>query len=100
MAVSKRSMLHPSNDSSLYNVVLVSAEQIARVDLLLNIVQATIVTVGNDSLTTLLELLKVVHDLAAKESRTILQSRFVNDDRCAFGFDALHDTLNRGLCAP
>lgn len=90
-------MLHPSNVSSLYNVVLVSTEQVAGIDLLLHIVQAAIVAVGNNGLAALLELVQIVDNLAAKEGSAILQSRLVDDHSRAFCLDALHDALDRRL---
>lgn len=78
-------------------IILVSAEQVAGVDLVLHIIQAAIIAVGNDSLTTFLKLLKVIHNFAAEEGRAILQSRLIDNDRCSFGLNALHNALNRGL---
>lgn len=90
-------MLHPSNVSSLYNVVLVSTEQVAGIDLLLHIVQAAIVAVGNNGLAALLELVQIVDNLAAKEGSAILQSRLIDDNCRALGLDTLHDALNGRL---
>lgn len=90
-------MLHPSNVSSLYNVVLVSTEQVAGIDLLLHIVQAAIVAVGNNGLAALLELVQIVDNLAAKEGSAILQSRLVDDHSGTLRLNALHDALDRAL---
>lgn len=90
-------MLHPSNVSSLYNVVLVSTEQVAGIDLLLHIVQAAIVAVGNNGLAALLELVQIVDNLAAKEGSAILQSRLIDDNCRALGLDTLHNALNGRL---
>ena len=76
---------------------LVSAKQIARIYFLLNIVQTAIVAVGNNGLTALLEFRQIIHDFTAKEGRTILQRRLIDDDRCALCLDTLHDALNGGL---
>lgn len=72
----------------------VSPEQVAGVDLLLYIIEAAIIAVGNDGLTPLFERLKVVYHLAAKEGRAVLQRRLVDDDGRALGLDPLHDALN------
>lgn len=61
----------------------VSTEQVACVDLFLNIVQAAIVAVGNDGLATLLELLNVIHDLTAKEGWFRFSSVGLVDDTVA-----------------
>ena len=87
-------MLHPSNVSSLYNVVLVSTEQVAGIDLLLHIVQAAIVAVGNNGLAALLELVQIVDNLAAKEGSAFLQSRLVDDHSGTLRLNALHDALD------
>ena len=48
--------------------MLVSAEDIARINLTFYIVKATVVTVGNDGIRLCFEGFKVVHDAAAEES--------------------------------
>ena len=40
---------------------------------------------------------QVVDDFAAEEGGAVLEGGFVDDDRCALGLDALHDTLDGGL---
>ena len=59
---------------------LIPTEQVAGIDLVLYIIQTAVIAVGNDSLTTFLKLLKVIHNFAAKEGAAILQRRLVDDD--------------------
>lgn len=44
-----------------------------------------------------LELRQIVDHYRTEESLTIFQGRLINNDRCAFCFNALHDTLNGAL---
>ena len=78
-------------------VQLVAAENVASVNLLLYIIQASIVAVCNDRVAHLLELVQVVHNLAAEKGLAVVQRGLVDHDLGTLGFDALHDTLNRGL---
>ena len=50
---------------------LVALEDVAGVDFFLDIVQAIVVTVGDDGLTLALEFIKVVDDFAAEEGITV-----------------------------
>ena len=72
----------------------VSAEQIPCVDLVLHIVKACIVAVGQNGLTLPLELVEIVDHHRAEEGLAILQRRLIDNDLCALGLDALHDALN------
>ena len=95
MTKSSLSIPHPPDKAGLRGSV--SPEQVAGVDLLLYIIEAAVIAVGNDGLTPLFERLKVVYHLTAKEGRAILQRRLVDDDGRALGLDPLHDALNGGL---
>ena len=75
----------------------VSPENISRVYLVPHIVQACIIAVGDDSLATALELLQVIDHPAAEERAAVLERRFVDDDFCALGLDALHHSLDAAL---
>ena len=77
--------------------MLITLKNIACINLILHIIQTLVIAVCNDSLTRFLELLQIINHNAAKEFLSIFQSRLINDDSCAFGFDALHDTLNGTL---
>ena len=82
------------NDRSIR---LVTTEDVARIDLVLNIVEASIIAVGDDGLTLCLELIEVIDHLAAEEAAAIFECWFIDDDLCALGLDTLHDTLNSRL---
>ena len=76
---------------------LVSLENISGVNFVFHVFEAGIIAVGDDGLGHLLEGVEVVDNLAAEEGLSICQSWLVNDDCCAFGFDALHDALDGTL---
>ena len=76
---------------------LVPSENISGINLLLYVVQADIVAVGNDCIAHALELVQVVHDLATKEGLAVVESRLVDHDLGALSLDALHDALDGGL---
>ena len=68
-------------------------ENVPGEDLVLNIVQAGIISVGDDAVGESFELCQVIDDPAAKEGLAIGQCGLVDDNGSAFGFDALHDTF-------
>ena len=77
--------------------VSVSAEEVSCVDLFFYVAEFIgIKAVGEDHVALCFEFLKVVDDKAVEEAVSILEGGFVDDDRDAFGFDALHDALNSG----
>lgn len=55
-----------TNSISTIDIVLVSAEQIASVNLVLHVIQAAIITIYNDSLAAFLELVKVIYNSVTK----------------------------------
>lgn len=77
--------------------VLISSEEVASVDFVLDIVQDRVVTVGDDGLGLLLESREVVDDLTAEEGAAVLEGGLVDDDVGSLGFDALHDALDGAL---
>ena len=79
------------------SIDLISAEQIAGVDLVRNIIENSVVAVGNDGIRTFLEFLDVIDHQRAEEGRSVLQRRFVDNDSCALRLDALHHALNGAL---
>lgn len=95
MTKSSLSIPRPSDKAGLRGSV--APEQVAGVDLLLYIIKAAVIAVGNDGLTPLFERFEVVYHLAAEEGRAILQRRLVDDDGRALGLDPLHDALNGRL---
>ena len=75
----------------------VSSEQIPRIDLLLHVVKAAVITVRDDRVRARLELFKIIHHKASEESYTVRKGRLIDDNSCALSLDSLHNTLNRGL---
>ena len=70
-------------------VLLIPTEDVAGIDLVLHIVQASIVTVGDDGLAAGLEGFEVVHDPATEESGSVFKCRFVDNHLGSLGLDAL-----------
>lgn len=77
------------------NSQLVTLEDVAGIDFVLDIVEDRIVTVGDDGLGEGFELGEVVNNEAAEEGATVWQRGFVDDDLGTLGFHTLHDTLDR-----
>ena len=76
---------------------LVPAEQVTGVDLVLYVIEARVITVRDNGMRALLELIKVVDHFGAKEGRTVFERGFIDDNRRPLGLDALHHTLNGAL---
>ena len=76
---------------------LIAFKQISCIDLLHHIVKGRVIAVGDDGVGAALEGGEVVHDLGAEEGGAVGEGRFVDDNRSAFGLDALHDALDGGL---
>ena len=76
---------------------LVAAEEVAGVDLVLDVVEDGVVTVGDDGGTLSFEFGEVVDDFAAEEGGAVFERRLVDDDLGAFGLDAFHHALDGGL---
>ena len=81
---------------SLYSL-LISSKYIPRVNLIFNIIQNGVITIGHDGIAEGLKLFEVIHHLAAKECGSILQRRFIYYHRRTLSFNTLHDTLNGTL---
>ena len=78
-------------------VVLISSEYISCIYLVLNIVEAVVKAVGNDSFAKTLKFVKVVNDTTAKECCAILKCRLVDDNLGTFSFYTFHNALNSRL---
>ena len=74
--------------------ILISSENVSSVDLILYIIQTSIVAVGDDGMTLCLEGFKVVLYSATKEGAAFFQGWLINDYLGALCLDALHDTLD------
>ena len=75
----------------------VPPEQISRIYFVLHVIEAGIVSVGDDGLALLLEGFEVVHHTAAEEGSAIVKGGFVDDDFGTFGLDAFHHALYAAL---
>ena len=76
---------------------LVPAEDISCINLLLYIIQTSIVAVGDDGMALCLEGFEVVLYSATEESTTLFQGWLIDDYLCPLCLDALHDSLNGTL---
>lgn len=76
---------------------LVSAEDVAGINLLLDVIKAGVIPICDDGLGHFLEFLQVVDHEAAEEGGAVFEGGFVYDDLGALGLDALHDALDGGL---
>lgn len=76
---------------------LIPVEQVPRVYLVLDVVEAAVIAIGNDCLALLLERVKVIDDFAAEERFAVLESWFIDDDFGTLCLDAFHDALDGTL---
>ena len=76
---------------------LISAEYISSINLILYIIQTSIVAVGDDGMTLCLEDIKVVLYSATKEGAVFFQGWLIDDDLCTHCLDTLHDALDGTL---
>lgn len=80
-----------------FRLLLVALKNIAGVDLVLHVVEAGVISVGNDGLRLGFELGQVINDEAAEETGAVFKGGLVDDDMRTFGLDALHHTLDGRL---
>ena len=59
------------------------------------IVQTTIISVGDNCLALFLKFFQIIDYFASEECCTIFQRWLVDNYRCSFCFDTLHNSLNR-----
>ena len=74
---------------------LISLKDISCVYFLFYIVQTTIISVGDNCLALFLKFFQIIDYFASEECCTIFQRWFVDNYRCSFCFDTLHNSLNR-----
>ena len=72
----------------------VSAEDVACVDFVFNVLKTVIETVGDDGMTLGFELFEVVDNLATEEGGAVLKCWLVDDDLGTLCLDAFHDALD------
>ena len=83
---------------NIYSITfLISSKYIPRIHLILNIVQAGVISVSYYRLTLRLECSKVVHHPAAEEGAAVFQCGFVYYYFSPFCLDTLHYALYRAL---
>ena len=88
-------LVHINKAIRLYN--LVSSKYISCINLILHIIQTSIVTVGDDGMALCLEGFEVVLYSATEEGATLFQGWLVDDYLSTLCLDTLHDALNGGL---
>ena len=74
---------------------LISSKKVSGIDFILDIIQAAVIAIGNDTVTHFLKFFQISNDTVPEESGPRLQSRLVNDDLRTLGTDPLHDALDR-----
>ena len=76
---------------------LVSSKYIPSINFRLDVVEAGVVAICYNRLGHFLEFFQVIYDEAAEEGGAVFEGGLVDDDLGAFGFDALHHTLDGAL---
>ena len=76
---------------------LISSKYVAGVDLLLDVVEAGVVSICDDGVALLFEFGEIIHHEAAEEGGAVLEGGLVDDDLGTLGFDALHHALDGAL---
>ena len=91
-------MLFSSHSSTLLiKRKSISLEQIPCVHFILDISKHVLKSVCQDNVSSSFELLDIIDHKTAKKRCAILEYRLIDDNRCAFGFHALHDALDAAL---
>ena len=80
----------------IYNISI-SPENITCVNVILYIVQTTIIAIGNNCLALLLEGFQIIHHFAAEECAAILQCGLINDYFRALCLYTFHYALDGRL---
>lgn len=80
--------------SASYYQVSVAPEDVARVYLPGNVIEARVVPIGHDGLRHFFKLFEVVDHKAAEESGPVFECRLVDDDLRSLGLDAFHHALD------
>lgn len=77
--------------------ILVSSKDVSCINFILDIIQAGIIAVGDDSMALCLEGFEVILNSTAEEGATFFQGWLVDNDLCTLCLDALHDSLDSRL---
>ena len=75
----------------------IPSKQISRIYLVFHIIQHGIIPVCDYTAAFFLEFLEVVDDFGTKECAPVFKGGLVDYNCGSFGFDTLHDTLDRTL---
>ena len=73
---------------------LVSSKNISSINLILDIIQTSIIAVGDDGMALCLEDFEVVLDSTAEEGAALFQGWLIDDYLSTLCLDTLHDTLD------
>lgn len=76
---------------------LITSEYVTGINPILNIIQTSIVAVGNDGMALCLESFEIVLYSTAKEGAAFFQGWLVDNDFGAFCLNTLHDALDGRL---
>lgn len=77
--------------------ILVSSKDVSCINFILDIIQAGIIAVGDDSMALCLEGFEVILNSTAEEGTSLFQGWLVDNDLCTLCLDALHDSLDSRL---
>jgi len=80
-----------------FGIILISSKYISCIHFFLYIIKAFIVSVGDNGMTTLFEIFKVVDNKATEEGCAIFKRRLIDDDLRTLCLNTLHYSLNRTL---
>ena len=80
-----------------YKFNLVSSEDVAGVDLVVHIVQATVISICDDGLGHFLEFLQIIYDEGAEEGGAVFEGRLIDDYLCTFGLSPADLNEDRNL---
>ena len=87
-------LLYYLRKSALIIICSVSSKQISCIYLVLNVIQAAVITVGDYRLAHGLEPFQVVNNQAAEERCSVFKGRLINYDRGPLGLNTFHYALN------
>ena len=77
--------------------MLVSTEDVTSVNLILYIIKARVIAVGDNRMALCLECVKVVYHLASEEGASIFERWLIDNHLCTLCLDSLHDALDGRL---
>lgn len=93
----QQTCIYAYQDNNIMKLSLISSKNITCINLILYIIQTSIVAVGNDGMALCLEGFEVVLYSATKESAVFFQGWLIDDYLGTLCLDTLHDTLDGRL---